>query len=186
VPKRDVGLTCRDLPRHKRSADRDPAILKPPNHNGKASRTNSQIEGIVKEGGRTWLDRNGVSRARSERRSDAETRVYTPVSALAVHADCHKLATKSEWLLAFWTGYTLGMKTAVSIPDEVFEKVERLARRAGRSRSEVFSAALAEYVARHAPDEVTEAMDRVCAEVGNQEDAFVSAAARHVLENTEW
>ena len=39
-------------------------------------------------------------------------------------------------------GYTQGMKTAVSIPDEVFEKVERLARRARRSRSEVFSAAL--------------------------------------------
>jgi metal-responsive CopG/Arc/MetJ family transcriptional regulator len=78
------------------------------------------------------------------------------------------------------------MKTAVSIPDEVFEKVERLARRAGRSRSEVFSAALAEYVARHAPDEVTEAMDRVCADVGDQGDAFVSAAGRRVLENTEW
>lgn len=78
------------------------------------------------------------------------------------------------------------MKTAVSIPDEVFEKVERLARRAGRSRSEVFSAALAEYVARHAPDEVTEAMDRVCAEVGDQRDAFVSAVGRQVLENTEW
>jgi antitoxin MazE6 len=78
------------------------------------------------------------------------------------------------------------MKTAVSIPDEVFEKVERLARRAGRSRSEVFSAALAEYVARHAPDEVTDAMDRVIAEVGDQQDAFVSAAGRQVLENTEW
>lgn len=84
------------------------------------------------------------------------------------------------------TGYTVGMKTAVSIPDEVFEKVERLARRAGRSRSEVFSAALAEYVARHAPDEVTEAMDRVCADMGDQGDAFVSAAGRQVLENTEW
>jgi metal-responsive CopG/Arc/MetJ family transcriptional regulator len=78
------------------------------------------------------------------------------------------------------------MKTAVSIPDDVFDKVERLARRAGRSRSEVFSAALAEYIARHAPDEVTEAMDRVCAELGDQEHAFVRAAARHVLENTEW
>jgi len=78
------------------------------------------------------------------------------------------------------------MKTAVSIPDEVFEKVERLARSAGRSRSEVFSAALAEYVARHAPDEVTEAIDRVCAEVGDQRDAFLSAAGRRVLENTEW
>ncbi len=42
------------------------------------------------------------------------------------------------------------MKTAVSIPDQVFEKVERLARRARRSRSEVFSAVLSEYVARHA------------------------------------
>lgn len=78
------------------------------------------------------------------------------------------------------------MKTAVSIPDDVFEKVERLARRAGRSRSEVFSAALSEYVARHAPDEVTEAMDRVCADVGDQEDTFVNAAGRHVLENSEW
>lgn len=78
------------------------------------------------------------------------------------------------------------MKTAVSIPDEVFEKVERLARRAGRSRSEVFSAALSEYVARHAPDEVTDAMDRVIANVGDQQDAFISAAGRRVLENTEW
>lgn len=78
------------------------------------------------------------------------------------------------------------MKTAVSIPDEVFEKVERLARRAGRSRSEVFSAALAEYVARHAPDEVTEAMDRVMADVEDEVDAFVSAAGRQVLEHTEW
>ena len=78
------------------------------------------------------------------------------------------------------------MKTAVSIPDEVFEKVERLARRARRSRSEVFSAALSEYVARHAPDEVTDAMNRVCAEVGDQQDAFASTAARIVLETTEW
>lgn len=63
------------------------------------------------------------------------------------------------------------MKTAVSIPDEVFERAERLARRVRQTRSEVFSRALREYVARHAPDEVTETMDRVCAEVGNQERA---------------
>jgi metal-responsive CopG/Arc/MetJ family transcriptional regulator len=78
------------------------------------------------------------------------------------------------------------MKTAVSIPDEVFEKVERLARKAGRSRSEVFAAALAEYVARHTPDEVTEAMDRVCADIGDQGIGFVSAAGRRVLENIDW
>ena len=78
------------------------------------------------------------------------------------------------------------MKTAVSIPDEVFEKVERLARRAHKSRSEVFSAALREYVARHAPDEVTEMMNRVCDTVSEQTDYFVTAATRRTLERTEW
>lgn len=78
------------------------------------------------------------------------------------------------------------MKTAVSIPDEVFEKVERFARRAKRSRSEVFSAALREYMSRHAPDEVTEAINRAIDEIGDQTDEFVAAASRRVLEKTEW
>jgi metal-responsive CopG/Arc/MetJ family transcriptional regulator len=78
------------------------------------------------------------------------------------------------------------MKTAVSIPDDVFEKVERLARRAKRSRSEVFSAALREYIAPHAPDEITEAINRACEEMGDQRDGFVATAARQVLEKTEW
>ena len=77
------------------------------------------------------------------------------------------------------------MKTAVSIPDEVFEKAERLARRARKSRSEVFSDALREYVARHAPDEVTEAMNAVCDQMA-QHDAFASAASTRLLQNVEW
>lgn len=78
------------------------------------------------------------------------------------------------------------MKTAVSIPDEVFQKVERLARRARKSRSEVFSAALREYVARHAPDEVTDSINQVCDRIGGQDDAFVRTATRRILEKAEW
>ena len=78
------------------------------------------------------------------------------------------------------------MKTAVSIPDRVFEQAERLARRTRKSRSHVFSSALREYVARHNPDEVTEAMDRVCDLVGDQRDPFVSRATRRTLEHSEW
>jgi metal-responsive CopG/Arc/MetJ family transcriptional regulator len=78
------------------------------------------------------------------------------------------------------------MKTAVSVPDDVFEKIERIARRSRRSRSEVFSAALREYAARHAPDEVTESMNRVCDDLVKQSDAFVSEAARRVVEKSEW
>ena len=77
------------------------------------------------------------------------------------------------------------MKTAVSIPDEVFEGAERLGRRTKRSRSRLFSDALKEYLARHTPNEVTEAMDRAFAELGETKDAFVSTAARRVLERSE-
>lgn len=78
------------------------------------------------------------------------------------------------------------MKTAVSVPDDVFERAERLARREKRSRSDVYSAALREYVARHSPDEVTEALDRVLADVGEGTDPFVTTASRQGLESTEW
>jgi metal-responsive CopG/Arc/MetJ family transcriptional regulator len=72
------------------------------------------------------------------------------------------------------------MKTAVSIPDEIFEEAERLVRRMKRPRSEVYSPALAEYVARHAPDRVTEAMNRTLAEINERADDFSSAASRRV------
>jgi metal-responsive CopG/Arc/MetJ family transcriptional regulator len=49
------------------------------------------------------------------------------------------------------------MKTAVSIPDDVFEGAERLARRTKKTRSQLFSDAIKEYLARHAPEDVTDA-----------------------------
>jgi len=78
------------------------------------------------------------------------------------------------------------MKTAVSIPDDVFEGAERLARRTKKSRSRLYGDAVKKYLARHAPDEITEAMNRVCAEVDEPTDKFVSAAGRRILKRTEW
>jgi metal-responsive CopG/Arc/MetJ family transcriptional regulator len=78
------------------------------------------------------------------------------------------------------------MKTAVSIPDDVFQRAERLARRTRKSRSQLFGDAVREYVARHASDDVTEAMDRVCAGLSKAGDEFTRTAARRVLENSEW
>ena len=83
-------------------------------------------------------------------------------------------------------GYTLGMKTAVSIPDEVFEDAERLATELQTSRSQLYSRALQEFVARHAPDRLTEAMDRVIDAVGGEIDEFSQKASRRVLEQIEW
>ncbi len=84
------------------------------------------------------------------------------------------------------SGHTFGMKIAISIPDEIFEKAERLARRSSKSRSELYSSAIREYLARHTPDEITAAMDRVCELVNEGPDTFVTDAARRILAGTEW
>lgn len=53
------------------------------------------------------------------------------------------------------------MKTAISIPNPVFEGAERLAARIGMSRSELYATAVAEYMARHRAAGVRERLDAV-------------------------
>jgi len=78
------------------------------------------------------------------------------------------------------------MKTAISLPDAVFRAAERQAKRAQKSRSQLYAEALVEYLNRHAPDEVTEAMNRVVDQQEPAPDAFVLAAAHSVLKRVEW
>ena len=83
-------------------------------------------------------------------------------------------------------GYTLGMKTAVSLPDDLFRLAEKFARQHKRSRSRLYAEALQEYLDRHAPDAVTEAMNRVVEIVGPDQAAFARAAGTRVLKRQEW
>ena len=62
------------------------------------------------------------------------------------------------------------MKTAISIPDRVFQEAERLAARLKKSRSQIYSEAVSEYVARRDPDRITEEINAVCAEVDTRPD----------------
>ena len=78
------------------------------------------------------------------------------------------------------------MKTAVSLPDDVFKEAERFARRSRKSRSQLYAEALAEYLARHAPDDITERINRVCDQVGTEPDPFVMEAAHQILSKESW
>ena len=73
------------------------------------------------------------------------------------------------------------MKTAISIPDTVFESAERLAERMKKSRSQLYSEAVAEYLARHRHDAITERINEVCADTDTRPDDFSSEATRRVL-----
>ncbi|MBS1870378.1 MAG: ribbon-helix-helix protein, CopG family [Actinobacteria bacterium] len=78
------------------------------------------------------------------------------------------------------------MKTAVSIPDDLFRRADELASRMGKSRSEVYREALADYVARRDPAAVTRALDEIADELSVEERAFTAAAARRTLVQSEW
>ena len=78
------------------------------------------------------------------------------------------------------------MKTAVSLPDDVFKEAERFARRSRKSRSQLYAEALAEYLARHAPDEITERINQVCDRVGIEPEPFLMEAARQILSKESW
>ena len=78
------------------------------------------------------------------------------------------------------------MKTAISLPKDVFEKAERLAKKTKKSRSQLYCEAVREYVARHSPDDVTEALNRAIEPNGQPGDQFVSLASARVLERVEW
>lgn len=81
------------------------------------------------------------------------------------------------------------MKTAISVPDDVFQRAEALAKREQRSRSEIYSTAMREYIARHSSDDVTDALDRVVGEGGEVDgwsDPFVSGASIRILAASDW
>ena len=53
------------------------------------------------------------------------------------------------------------MKTAISIPDKVFDSADELAQELGISRSELYSTAVAEYLAKHRAEDVTARLNEV-------------------------
>lgn len=77
------------------------------------------------------------------------------------------------------------MKTAISIPDDVFKDADALAHRLKKSRSEIYARAVREYVARYSPDSVTEALDQALPE-DVRPDGFTQVAARRALRRSEW
>ena len=53
------------------------------------------------------------------------------------------------------------MKTAISLPDKLFQEADEFAARAGISRSELYSTAVSEYLARRNDAVVTARLDLV-------------------------
>jgi metal-responsive CopG/Arc/MetJ family transcriptional regulator len=83
--------------------------------------------------------------------------------------------------------YTRGMKTAISLPDELFRQANQVARRLKLTRSELFRRALAAFVASSRDAEVTASYNAAFAsEEPVEERKIRQRAAKRVLRDVEW
>lgn len=78
------------------------------------------------------------------------------------------------------------MKTAISLPDELFESADVLAERLGLSRSELYATAVAEYLAKHRDEDVTARLNEVFADEPSGIDPALRSAQSRSVSATEW
>lgn len=78
------------------------------------------------------------------------------------------------------------MKTAISLPDDLFESADALADRLGMSRSQLYARAVEEYVAKHRDQDVTARLNDIFADEDSGLDPSVRRAQARTLRSTEW
>lgn len=78
------------------------------------------------------------------------------------------------------------MKTAISLPDDLFEAAEDLARELGVSRSQLYARAVAEYVARRRDEEVTAKLNEIYARVEARVDPILDELQRRSVHARRW
>ena len=78
------------------------------------------------------------------------------------------------------------MKTAISIPDDIFQSAEQLAHRLGVSRSELYVQALKRYLQEHHEDSVTEALNTIYGDLHAQLDPMLQRAQTRSLPKDDW
>jgi predicted transcriptional regulator len=78
------------------------------------------------------------------------------------------------------------MKVGVSIPDDIFQEGEVLARNLKLSRSRIYSRALLEFVTRNNPDTLTSAINNALLAADDEDAGFAKEASRRNFSQTEW
>lgn len=78
------------------------------------------------------------------------------------------------------------MKTAVSLPDSIFEEAEALARQLGISRSELYANALKAYLKRHNREQIQLKLNEVYAEESSELDPVLATLQSLSLPHEDW
>ena len=86
--------------------------------------------------------------------------------------------------------HTNSMKTAISLPDRLYDEAEKTAQSLGIPRSQLFAKALEEFIEHHKRENITERLNKVYARVDQNEFEGVSnlglESIRNLTKNDSW
>jgi metal-responsive CopG/Arc/MetJ family transcriptional regulator len=78
------------------------------------------------------------------------------------------------------------MKTAISLPDSVFEQAETLAQQLGLSRSELYTKALQAYLKRHNRDQILLRLNQIYSRESSELDPVMARMQFMSLPREDW
>ena len=78
------------------------------------------------------------------------------------------------------------MKTAISIPDPIFLAAENMAKRLGMSRSELFTAAMSEYMDSHKYQNITETLNKIYSQSSEKLDPNIAVMQMKSVFKEDW
>ena len=78
------------------------------------------------------------------------------------------------------------MKTAISIPDDVFDAADEMATRLGMSRSQLYATAVRQYLDAHRSQGVTARLDQIYEYQDSNLDLRVAEAQTASLDEEDW
>lgn len=78
------------------------------------------------------------------------------------------------------------MKTAISIPNPIFQAAENMAQHLGMSRSELFSTAISEYMEHHKYQDVTASLNAIYGVEESALDEKLASMQLKSIQEDEW
>jgi hypothetical protein len=121
---------------------------------------------------------------------------YTHSAANTAKHNIHHGGTENSKELVFRFGvlivvrynscYTKGVKTAISLPEDLFRLAEAAARKLKMSRSQLYATALAEYLERRKTSNITDRLNRIYSRESSELDPALQSAQMRSLEREDW
>ena len=89
-----------------------------------------------------------------------------------------------------YRGYTIDMKTAISLPDRLYEAAEETAQLMGIPRSQLFAKALEEFIQNHMRERITDQLNEVYGNIGTENSISMKelnlVSMRELTQNDAW